>query len=80
MGGFIAAIGGAVISLLLAVLPTSPFLGMTLGGEYETALGWLNWILPVDGMLGLLMAWILAGIFWAVIQWVIDKVEGLAGE
>lgn len=50
---------GKLVDFLTSFLPESPFanLGATLEGA-ATGIGWLNWLVPVSSMLGLLSAWL----------------------
>lgn len=57
------------------LLPLSPFRGLVNYVQgIDEQLGWLNWFVPVGGMLGILGAWLIAvGGFYAlsiVLRWI----------
>lgn len=75
MADVIANVVGALVTFLSAILPTSPFAGMSLDMEgIDTAMGWLNWLMPFGEMLTLLGAWVAAGLAWAAFSWAFDGV------
>lgn len=63
-------------SALLVILPTSPFqpLLADLAIGYPDALAWLNWFIPINEILALLAAWLVAvGIFYLysiIMRWI----------
>lgn len=60
MLGFLVGVLGAFYSLLSGVLPQSPFRALQIGADIDTALGWLNWVVPVGDMLSLMGLWLAA--------------------
>lgn len=56
MLGFLVDLFSGFVGLLTGVLPRSPFSDLTLGDDVHNMLGWLNWLVPIQGMLGLMGA------------------------
>lgn len=60
--------------VLIKALPISPFAEFYATWVAPEWLGWLNWILPVEGILKLMAAWLVAiGVYYAysvVARWV----------
>lgn len=79
MLGLLGGVLGGLIRLLISVLPLSPFQGITLGEGFDTALGWLNWILPVNDMLGVFALWLSALIVCGVVSVIVRKATGVIG-
>lgn len=67
MLSFLIGLLHGILDILNALLPTSPFasLASSLQGA-EMGLGWLNWLVPVGGMLALFGAWLVAILAWYV--------------
>lgn len=62
-------VGGGILwllELLLTTLPMSPFLTLNVNGLPAQALGWLNWFVDVNGMLGLMGLWVAAVLAYMV--------------
>lgn len=61
-----------IIGWLNSVLPISPFHQFTSDGVVSTvgtALGWLNWVVDVSGMLNIFSAWLSALGIWWIVKW-----------
>lgn len=76
---FLAELLGGFINLLTGVLPQSPFQNITLGEGVGTALGWLNWIVPVGDMLGIFALWLTAAVICGVVMFIVRKATGVVG-
>lgn len=72
MIAIIGAILVAFFGMLALLLPASPFASITSSPAYDTALGWLNWLLPINDMLTLFIAWA-GAIMVCVIAFVVLK-------
>lgn len=48
---------GAVVSLVVSILPVSPFQSLGVDGIPAQAIGWINWFLPIGNMVTLLSLW-----------------------
>lgn len=68
-----------IINLLKGILPQSPFQDITVSEDIDLALGWLNWILPVDNCLRWFTAWLIALLAFATAKWVIGRFKSFAG-
>lgn len=79
MLAFIAEILTGLVSLLTGVLPQSPFQGITLGEGIDTALGWLNWVFPVNECARIFGLWLAAALIVGVASFVIRKGTGVIG-
>ena len=76
MPDFLGFIGDAVQGLfgwLADVLPQSPFTGLQLPQGVDTALGWLNWLVPMGGIMALYAAWLAAVLLYRVIRFVAKR-------
>lgn len=71
MGALVVAIVTGLLALFSAFLPVSPFAGLTLPAEYDTALGWLNWILPVGDMLGMFGVWLSGVVLYVAVRYLL---------
>lgn len=69
-----------VVGWLVSHLPASPFASLVLGdfGELPVSkmLGWVNWLIPMEEMLGLFMLWIVACGVFAAVRWLVRKYTG----
>lgn len=79
MLGFLVDLLGGFVSLLTGVLPQSPFQDITLGEGIDTALGYLNWIIPVGDMLGVFALWLTAAVIIGVVNFIVKKATGVIG-
>lgn len=79
MLGFLVDLFNGFISLLTGLLPQSPFQNITLGQGIDTALGWLNWLVPVGDMLGIFSLWLAAAVIVGVVNFIIKKSTGVIG-
>lgn len=79
MIGFLGGILGGLVRLLIGVLPLSPFQGITLGEGFDTAIGWLNWVVPVNDMLGIFTLWLAAALAAGVVSFIVRKATGVIG-
>lgn len=63
-----------IIGWLNSVLPSSPFQDLLNGAEgLQLGLGWLNWFVPIGGMLAVFTAFLAALIAYAVFKLILDK-------
>lgn len=76
MLAFIVGVCGTFFRFLAGVLPESPFGSIVLAEQLDTALGWLNWVVPVGDMLTLMGVWLTALIAAFVIKVVIQRAFG----
>lgn len=65
------------VNLCLSMLPASPFQGFVLPELVETGLGWLNWLVPIGDMLGLLELWLLAAAAWMLYRYLYRQLGGI---
>ena len=49
---------GIIIDSIMLLLPDSPFRSLTVAAEVQPVLGFINWALPISGMVAILQAWI----------------------
>ena len=86
VAGFLGAFGGTVsdllggavlwlIDLLLMALPMSPFLTLNLSGLPSEALGWANWFIDFNGMLGFMGLWLAAVSIYMILSTVIQALQ-----
>lgn len=71
-------VGGGVlwlIELALSLLPMSPFLTLRLDGLPSQALGWLNWFVDINAMLGLMGLWVAAILTYMVLTAIIQALR-----
>lgn len=68
---------GTIFGWLAQLLPGSPFeTAFNISEGWSLGLGWLNWFIPIDAMLVVLVGWIAAGVAITAARLVIGK--GLA--
>ena len=67
---FIVAAFNAVVTFLGSLLPTSPFANIQLAGDMGLALGWLNWVVPIQACGVLFAAWLAAFAVYIVVKFV----------
>lgn len=59
-----------VIQFFASVLPASPLADLASGSQsISTAIGWLNWLVPVGDFLLLFGAYLAAMLIWAGVEW-----------
>lgn len=75
MGAIIGLMAEFLLNFLLTVLPLSPFADLRLDGQVQTAIGWVNWIVPFSDMATLMIAWITAATLVTVIGYVVDNID-----
>lgn len=75
----LVGIFSGLVGFLSGVLPTSPFQGITLPESVGVALGWLNWLVPVNDMLRVFAAWLVAGIIVAIVRFVLAHIDAFVG-
>lgn len=75
MGAIIGLMAEFLLNFLLTVLPLSPFADMRLDGQVQTAVGWVNWIVPFGDMVAMMIAWITAATLVTVIGYVVDNID-----
>ena len=71
MVSLVVELVASVVSLLVSVLPVSPFQQLAFGDAPPAALGWLNWLVPIGDMLTLLSAWAVALLLWRLVRKVV---------
>lgn len=74
MGSLIATFITFILNFLLSVLPLSPFANLRITGQIDTAIGWLNWLMPFTEMSQLMLAWIGVAVLVAVVWFVVDNI------
>lgn len=77
MLSFLAGLWGHLISFIGALLPNSPFRDLTLPSGIQTGLGWLNWFVPFDLMIGLFGLWLAGLIAYGVWRFITAHSIGL---
>ena len=78
MLGLLTLLFTRLFQWLAAVLPGSPFRSLVLSGSYSSALGWLNWLVPVSTLQTITLAWAGALLTSMVITYIIRNVLGKA--
>lgn len=76
---FIVGFFEGIYHTLTGILPVSPFQGISFSDAVGTALGWLNWLVPVGDMLGIFSLWLTAAIVAAVANFIVRKATGVVG-
>lgn len=61
-----------VITLVLSLLPTSPFVGFSYLTQQIPFLNFVNWILPISEMLVILEAWLVVVVIYYGILYLIN--------
>lgn len=74
MGSLIATFITFILNFLLSVLPLSPFANLRITGQIDTAIGWLNWLMPFTEMSQLMLAWLGVAVLVAVVWFVVDNI------
>lgn len=74
MGSLIGTFITFIINFLLSVLPLSPFANLRITGQIDTAIGWLNWLVPFTEMSQLMLAWLGVAVLVAVVWFVVDNI------
>lgn len=77
IGALIGFVVTTIITLLIQILPMSPFAQLALNEDFTTWLGWLNWIIDVGGMLSLFNAVLGCLVVAMVARWVITHLDDL---
>ena len=75
MGSIIATFITFILEFLLTVLPISPFANLRISGQIDTAIGWLNWLMPFTEMSQLMLAWIGVAMLVTVIRFVQENID-----
>lgn len=58
-----------LLTLLNGILPSSPFSGLIESNENViTALGWLNWFVPISDLLVMFSAYLIALLAWQAVD------------
>lgn len=77
MLGWLVGFLSSFLSNLADMLPNDPFTEVVAGlSTIDTALGWLNWLMPVSQCLGLFLAWLSVAVIWSVTSYLLDKAMG----
>lgn len=83
MLSFLVLLTTAVVNFLLSFLPASPiqaFVTDVTVSSFATALGWLNWFVPVSNMLALMSVWLAAIVTYRAVKFALDNtVDRVAG-
>lgn len=75
MLSFLFGLISGVLSLLTNFLPDSPLRGVIDAlYTWDTALGWLNWVVPVGQMLAVFTLWLAALVTYTVVSYALDLV------
>ena len=77
MGSLIATFITFILNFLLSVLPLSPFANLRITGQIDTAIGWLNWLMPFTEMSQLMLAWLGVAVLVTVIWFVVDNIGAI---
>lgn len=75
-------IGGGVlilVTLLVNLLPLSPFVGLSIEGLPGQAIGWLNYFVDIGRMMDLLGAWLGCVSIWMLVTKVLEVLRGSGG-
>jgi len=65
---FLGVIGDSLMVLINA-LPDDPFILPQVVGTWDTAMSWLNWFVPITGLVELLGIWASATLTYYVGRW-----------
>src|SRR4051794_18403931 len=68
----------AVLSVVLALLPTVDLGSVSLPSSIAQGLGWANYLLPVDFAVQLVLLILAVELGWFVVQWVLRFVRAVA--
>lgn len=69
---------GWVVGLLVTVLPSDPFTGVSLSGM-DTGLGWLNWLVPIGDFITMMDIWLVGVAAWMLIKFFYGNVKTFIG-
>lgn len=65
-----------VLGFLNGVLPDSPFAGLIESNEFVvTALGWLNWFVPITDLLTMFGVYLVALVAWQAVDMALDGIN-----
>lgn len=73
MFGFLTDLFSGIVQFLTGALPRSPFSDLTLSEDVHTMLGWLNWLVPFDLIVGLVTGVVAVFAIAKVAMWVISN-------
>lgn len=76
MFSILNAILNWLVGLAVTYLPASPFVSLNVGG-YATAIGWLNWFVPVQDLLGIFDAWLIGCAAWMLYKYLYKQMGGI---
>lgn len=76
---FLVRLVEGFVGLLAGILPVSPFQGIALSEQLGTALGWLNWVFPVNECARIFGLWLSAAIIVAIASFIVKKGTGVIG-
>ena len=81
MFGWLLNYLSTIVDFLGDTLPDSPFASVTQGMStndiIQSALGWLNWFVPIGSMSALMAAWLLIALAWLAVTYFLDKATGV---
>ena len=78
MFGVLNVLANWLVGLATTYLPASPFTNMSFA-TWSTAIGWLNWLVPVSDCLGLFDLWLLCCAAWMLYKWLYKSMGGVMG-
>lgn len=79
MGSLIGAILSAVLGFFIQFLPLSPFVGMSVDETFDTGIGWLNWLVDLNGMVMLFGAMLALGIVYTCVRFIMNHITEFVG-
>lgn len=75
---FISGLINGILGFLGSFLPDSPIQDWIAGTEsLQTALGWLNWVVPVQELIVIFLAWIALLVAWCGVRLALGKTVGI---
>lgn len=82
---FLAQLFGGIFGFLADHLPNSPVQQWisdfaTGGNELHMGLGYLNWLVPVGDLIGILTAYVALLAIWIAVRAILGKTEGIASK
>lgn len=81
MLGFLFNLVSNVLGLFNGILPDDPFTPYINSlHQWDTALGWLNWVLPVNQFLVIAGLWLSALVLYTLVRYALDLVFELKPE
>lgn len=75
---FLVGLFEGLVGVISGVLPESPFVNMSLTAEFDLALGYLNWVLPVGNCLNWFVVWVGLMLTVTLVKWTASKAGSIA--